>query len=101
MSLIDIENEQFRRDILSLLQQDADYALNDGLLQSALTELGSPIAYDRLQSQLAWLAEQGLVTLAKLPGTVVATLTVRGEDIAAGRAMVPGVKRLRPGDYGR
>lgn len=101
MSLIDIENEQFRRDILSLLQQDADYALNDGILQAALTQLGSPIAYDRLQTQLAWLAEQGLVTLDKLPGTVVAKLTVRGEDIALGRAMAPGVKRLRPGDYGR
>lgn len=40
----------------------------------------------------------GLVTLEKLGSTYIATLTGRGEDVAAGRSMVSGIKKPRPGE---
>ncbi len=61
-ALITIENEQYRRDILTLLQADADYAMSNLLLSRALNSLGNPIASDRLIQQLHWLKDQGLGT---------------------------------------
>ncbi|MBP6582960.1 MAG: hypothetical protein KA204_05780, partial [Chromatiaceae bacterium] len=56
------------------------------------------VSFDAVRGDLAWLAEQGLVlvTGGEIP---VATLTVRGEDVARGRSQVPGVARKLPGDF--
>lgn len=50
---------------------------------------GQAVSIDRLRTDCAWLAEQGLATFAH----DVATLTTRGEDVVMGRARVPGVER--------
>ncbi|MBA1271684.1 ArsR family transcriptional regulator, partial [Pseudomonas carnis] len=48
---------------------------------------------DQVKTEMHWLAEQGAVTVADVGPVLVATLTERGQDIAAGRARVPGIKR--------
>lgn len=95
VSLINIENEEYRRDILALLEQDSDYAMSELILKKALQALGNPIAKDRLRSQLQWLKEQGLITVQTIANTDLQTakLTYRGEDVANGRATVPNIAR--------
>jgi hypothetical protein len=60
-----------------------------------LDKYGHNISRDLVVSHLTWLQEQALLTLENVGGIQVATLSARGEDVAAGRATVPGVKRPR------
>lgn len=87
-----------RRIILDALEADPDYAHNDAILQSILDSFGYSISTDKLRTELAWLAEQGLITVDESGPVCVARLTRRGEDVALGRTVVPGVRRHRPGD---
>ncbi|MNY08793.1 hypothetical protein D3C86_1416660 [compost metagenome] len=53
---------------------------------------------DRVKTLLAWLEEQGLVRIERLAQVQVAHLTGRGQDVAEGRATVPGIKKPRAED---
>lgn len=97
MSFRDALQEDRRLVILQLLQTTPEYTLNSRLLASALPSIGHNPSMDMLHTDLAWLAEQGLVTTRDIPGFHVATITQRGADVAAGRASVPGIKRPAPG----
>ena len=98
MALQQILQEHQRLVILRLLGEVPGFDLNESILQDGLNAYGLDISRDGLRTQLAWLAEQGLVTLEKLGGTQKAVLTSRGEDVAQGRAVVPGIKRPRAGE---
>lgn len=89
-------NEDRRLMILRLLAQDPGYRLNIYVLRPALDAVGHAVSMDKVEGDLAWLAEQGLVTVGKASDVTVATLTARGADVGAGRATVPGVKRPEP-----
>jgi len=83
-----------RLSILLLLDQAPGGSGNEALLHDALpTTFGHEPSLDQVRSDIAWLAEQGLVTQREVGGLVLATITARGADAAAGRARVPGVKR--------
>ena len=82
--------------ILRLLHESGGYTANEYLIQAALDGFGHSVGRDLLRTELAWLAEQGLVTVQEVGGVQVATLTSRGDDVAEGRAVVPGVKRPEP-----
>lgn len=97
MSYADIIAEDARLGILQALEQDNDYAHNEYVLQDALGRLGHTMSRDRLRGHLAWLAEQALITTREVGGVTVAEITARGQDVALGRARVPGVARPRPG----
>lgn len=88
--------EDRRLTILILLAGAAGYEANQFLLQSALDGFGHMVSQDRLRADLAWLAEQGLVSVDSPGGVQIAKLTGRGLDVAQGRANHPGVKRPRP-----
>ncbi len=89
--------EQDRRlTLLLLLAESPDYRANHFLLQSALDGFGHSVSMDRLKTDLAWLQEQGLVTIAETASVQVPQLTDRGLDVAQGRVVHPGVKRPRP-----
>jgi len=92
----DLVDEDRRLAILRTLAEDAGYSLNESVLQSCLDALGHNVSRDRVRTDLRWLEEQGLVRLDEVVSVLVATLTGRGTDVAAGRATVPGVKRPRP-----
>ncbi|MDH5785340.1 MAG: winged helix-turn-helix domain-containing protein [Chromatiales bacterium] len=97
MSFADIVNEDQRLSILQALEQDPDYSQNEHTLGRMLQAVGHGISGDKLHNHLAWLREQGLIELQQVSGMYVAKLTRRGEDVALGRARVPGVARPRPG----
>lgn len=86
-----------RLSILLLLENAPAYTGNEALLQAALPDFGHAASADLVRADLAWLGEQGLVTTRDTAGLVVATLTERGGDVAAGRVAHPGVKKRRPG----
>lgn len=91
--------EHLRLALLRVLHEAPGYAANGSILQDAAEMLGLRASRDLVEAQLAWLDEQGLVSLERLPaGVSVATLTARGADVATGRAIVPGV--VRPGPRG-
>ena len=93
----ELETEDRRLTILLLLARSSDYAANAHLLCSALPGFGHGASMDRVSMDIHWLAEQGLVTIDEPDDILVATLTVRGRDVSNGHAVVPGVKRPRPG----
>jgi hypothetical protein len=86
-----------RLSLLRTLTDAPNYTANQYLLQTALAAIGHDAPHDTIRADLGWLAEQGLV-INQFPGGVwVATLTLRGQDVAAGRAVIPGVKRPMAG----
>lgn len=82
--------------ILRALAEDLGYSHNESILHSILAEFGHQISRDRVKTELYWLQEQGLLGLKDVAGCLVATVTQRGADVAAGSATVPGVKRPGP-----
>jgi DNA-binding GntR family transcriptional regulator len=93
----DLIAKDIRLVILRALAEDG-YSLNESTLQSVLVQFGHNVSRDRVRTEIGWLAEQGLVTCDDVSGLFVARLTVRGQDVAAGRARIDGVKPPRPGE---
>lgn len=86
--------EDQRLALLRLLAEQISYKANSSVLTSAMDALGHAISRDAVKTHLHWLGEQDLVRVDEpVEGVLVATLTERGADVAAGRAVVPGVKR--------
>lgn len=86
-------SEDRRLIILRLLAEMATYSSNSSVLLLALQAHGHAITRDQIKTELHWLAEQALVTNTEYGSTLVTTLTERGQDVATGTAVVPGVKR--------
>lgn len=89
----EFQSEDRRLVLLRALSAAAQYRANAFLLGAFCEQVGHAVSADRLEQDLAWLAEQGLVTLQPADGVTVAMLTKRGQDVASGKAQVPGVKR--------
>ena len=84
--------------ILTVLAAAGSYAHNEDILAAALDELAVRVSRSRLRTDLAEMAEQGLVEIDEVGGELMtARLTGRGLDVAEGRSNVPGVARPRPG----
>lgn len=89
--------EHRRLTLLQLLAESAGYTASADLLHTALPGFGHVVSHDRITTDLAWLAEQGLVAVEDVGGVRLATVTRRGLDVAAGTATCPGVARPAPG----
>lgn len=94
--LAELMREHQRLVILRLLSEDSGYDLNESILHDGINAMGLDISRDGLRTQLAWLVEQGLITLSSVGNIQLAHLTSRGLDVATGRARVPGIKRPSP-----
>jgi hypothetical protein len=89
--------EDRRLVILRCLESVPEYTVNSKVLSLAIEDQGHMVNNDILMSDLAWLTEQGLITTAKpYHDLMVLKLTLRGLDVAEGKATVPGVKRPDP-----
>lgn len=93
--------ERLREDrrlvLLRLLCEQRGFFANSSILHSGLVHLGVQSDRDDVLTDLAWLRDQGLVTLNEaVPGVEVATLTSRGKSVAEGMTLVPGVSRPSP-----
>ena len=93
----DIEIEDLRLVTLRILAEASGYRANESLLNALLRAWGHVVSRDRVRAELAWLKEQGLVSIEEIGGVMIATLTERGQDVTAGAAAVPGVRRPGPG----
>lgn len=98
MAFQDFISEDRRLAELRFLAEDNDYSLNDSVMQTALKMIGHAVSRDIILADFAFLAELGLIRIEQvLNGQVtVAHLTSRGADVAAGVAVVPGIKKPRP-----
>lgn len=85
-----------RLQILRLLAESPAYTASADLLRTVLASLGHAVSHDRLNTDLEWLHEQGLVALERLGDVPMARATTRGVDASQGLASVPGVARPRP-----
>ena len=96
MNYAEFQTEDRRLVILRALENAAQYRANAYLLRRFCDSVGHAVSADRMESDLAWLAEQGLASREVTQGVTVLTLTQRGLDVAAGRAACPGVARPQP-----
>ncbi|MGK2899210.1 MAG: VpaChn25_0724 family phage protein [Burkholderiaceae bacterium] len=84
--------------LLKALENAAQYRANAFLLRRYCEAVAAHVASaDRIEQDIAWLDEQGLVVRERSEGVTIATLTVRGLDVATGRTSVPGVQKPQPG----
>ncbi len=89
----DFIRQDIRLVILRLLVDMTAYRANSSVLTMALDEYGHTLSRDQVKTELHWLAEQGALTIEDVGPVLVATLSERGQDIAAGRVRAPGIKR--------
>ena len=91
--------EHVRLCLLRLLHEAPGYEANNSILADGVVMFGLRVSRDVVNAELAWLDEQRLITLRKITANIsVAALTSRGQDVAEGKATVPGVKRRGPED---
>lgn len=85
--------EDRRLVILRILSEMPAYRANSGVIYTVLSSWGHEPSRDQVKTDLRWLEEQQLLTVEEVGSVLLATLSERGADVAAGRAVVPGVKR--------
>lgn len=81
--------------ILRILAEMPTYRANSSVLHTVLNEWGHEPSRDQVKTELRWLEEQQLISIDDVGegAVLLAKLTERGADVAAGRARVDGVKR--------
>lgn len=94
--LAKLVSEDRRLAILRILEGSPEYRANLYLIQRMLAEIGHAASLDAINTDLAWLAEQGLLELETVGGVGIPQLIARGLDVACGRATQPGVARPMP-----
>lgn len=85
--------EDQRLVILRVLANMPSYTANSSVLHGGLTQVGHNPSRDQVKTEIRWLEEQGLVTVEEVFDLLVARITERGNDVAAARITVPGVKK--------
>ena len=96
MSYSETLDRHRRLAVLTHLSGCSGYSSNSEILLDVLSGLGITTSRDTLIATVAWLAEQGLVTIADNDAPAVVEATARGVDVAEGRARHPGVRRPAP-----
>lgn len=92
-----LQAEYRRAILLRFLSEDADYAMDTGLLKAALKSVGHGVPIRQVNEDAAWLEERGLTACEPLESALLVKITRRGLDVVAGDEVVPGVKRPGPG----
>lgn len=98
MSLKKYFDEDRRLCVLRVLALAPSMQANHFVLQTALEGLGHRVSREKVQQDLCWLDETGLVRVEDLETITLASLTDKGLDVAEGRVSIPGVKRPIPGE---
>jgi hypothetical protein len=87
---------EHRRLSILLLLVEANGCANESILQTGLEQIGlqAGLTRDRVREDLRFLETAGAVKLEWFGGKLaVATVTLRGAEIARGRDFVEGIKR--------
>lgn len=92
-------NSRHRRlAILRWLEASPTYTSNESIITDVVNgaDIGINTSRDQTKTELAWLAENGFVTLSGTADFRVATATARGVDVALGRVTHPDIQRPSP-----
>ncbi|MBO9538738.1 ArsR family transcriptional regulator [Herbaspirillum sp.] len=91
-----MQRADLRLRVLQVLASVPGYRANESMVRQQLAErYAHALSQDALRGELAWLNEQGLLAYQGAD-IVLASLTQRGQDCAAGLTQIPGVKRPGP-----
>jgi hypothetical protein len=82
--------------ILRFLKDCDGYAANSSILRDVLNGVGVSSTADQVTTELAWLREQGMISLDDLGSLMLATATTRGVEIAQGLASHPDIQHPSP-----
>jgi hypothetical protein len=82
--------------ILRILSELPTNRANASLLRAGVESVGVPSTRDDMTTDIQWLVDQSLVTSEQHVSVQLVTITARGDDVANGRAIVPGVARPSP-----
>lgn len=82
--------------ILRHLAECAEYTSNASILTDVLYGVGLPTTRSQVITELAWLAEQGMITNDDRGDFVISTATTRGVEIATGLSTHPDIQRPSP-----
>ena len=85
--------EDRRLVVLRVLAESSGYTANEYIIKQMLEQFGHVVSSDRVRTDLAWMHEQQLLTVSQVAVVHIARITARGQVVAAGRTVVPGVKR--------
>lgn len=90
--------EHRRLAVLIFLERLSNYTSNASIITDMLNSSTVAVTSSRAQvsTELAWLEENGLVSLTGSGEFSTATVTTRGMDVARGRAAHPEIKRPSP-----
>ncbi|MEQ8396436.1 ArsR family transcriptional regulator [Thalassobaculum sp.] len=96
-----IMTEGLRLTVLRLVAGAAGRTANEHVLHMTVESFGFRVARDRIRVELAWLRDQGLLSVTELkrdggPPLMVAIANARTLDVVEDRATVPGVARPSP-----
>ena len=93
MTWLEESRRHARLAVLRILNGAPGREANAAVLRAGLDALLHRLSREALEGELAWLSDQGLVTLGRVGDLTLVTLTPRGADVADDRAHVPGVAR--------
>lgn len=94
-----MNRENIRLEILALLYVAAGYTANQETLLAALRVKGIYINRAQVRNELAWLGNVEAVTVRDSGGVDIATLSDTGAEHVEGSAVLPGVRKPRPGEF--
>lgn len=94
MSYNDFEIQRWRLAILACLSFSNGYRVPVRSLRDQVEQIGYSVSPDRVATDCAWLAEQGLLSL----DNGIATLTERGLSDVNGWSVTPGVSKPALGE---
>lgn len=101
MNYLELVKTYERLAILQALITVPNYTLNNILLRNSLDVYGHKIGFDAIRAHLDFLADRQLVKLEKPTDALwVAVLTMKGIDIAEGRATQDGIAKVTPETLG-
>lgn len=95
-SVLRIETEKRRLEILRYLAHTPGYEAVADLLRQRCQAIGVPSTSDQIVTAIRWLEEQELISVRSHGLHIIARLTSDGRDAADGSRTVPGVLRPDP-----
>lgn len=96
MSYAETIRKHRRLAILRHLAECSDYTSNASILVDVLDGVGVTSTRDQVVTELAWLKENGFVTVEDRGFFVIAEATRSGVEIAQGRGTHPEIQRPSP-----
>lgn len=91
------DREDVRLQILLALANCVQYTANQETLIKTLKAKGHVISRDQLHIELSWLENTADAIVDAVSGGVhIATLMLRGQEIAEGTLVIPGIHRPLP-----